>query len=394
VTERLYYVDSGVTSFDARVLACAEASGRYVVVLDRTAFYPASGGQPFDTGRLGTADVVEVQEDDERGVLHFVNAPVAEGAEVRGEIDGRRRLDHMQQHTGQHILSAAFDRLFGVRTASFHMGGETSTIDLAREVRAAEIAAAEDEANRVVWEDRPVAVRFATDEEARALPLRKESGRTGTLRLVEVQDFDLSACGGTHVPRTGVIGLIAVAGAERFKGGTRLTFVCGGRALRSHRVLRDIVGAAMKTLSASAAEVPAVVERLQTDLKDAAKSTRRLQEAFATYRAAELRGTAETVGRHLAVLRSEPDLDAASLKNLATAVVGGTAIVAALAGGGTPLPVVVARGPGADADAAGILKAVTGSLGGRGGGSRDVAQGGIPAAADQVLSEVRAALSR
>jgi alanyl-tRNA synthetase len=383
-----------MTSFDARVVACEEASGRYLVVLDRTAFYPVSGGQPFDTGKLGPADVVDVQEDDERGVVHFVSAPLNVGAEVRGDIDAGRRLDHMQQHTGQHILSAAFDRLFGVRTVSFHMGSETSTVDLAREVTAAEIAAAEDEANRVVWEDRPVTVRFATDEEARALPLRKESGRTGTLRLVEVQDFDLSACGGTHVPRTGVIGLIAVAGAERFKGGTRLAFVCGNRALRSHRVLRDIVGAAMKTLSAGAAEVPAFVERLQADLKDAGKTTRRLQETLATYRAAELRGTAETIGRHLAVLRSEPDLDAAGLKNLATALVGGTAVVAALVGSGTPAPLVIARGPEADVDAAAILKAVTGSLGGRGGGSRDVAQGGIPAAGEQVISEVRAALSR
>jgi alanyl-tRNA synthetase len=394
MTERLYYVDSGMTSFDARVLACEDASGRYLVVLDRTAFYPSSGGQPFDTGRLGHVDVVEVQEDDERGVVHVVSAPLVEGAEVRGDIDAGRRLDHMQQHTGQHILSAAFDRLFGVKTVSFHMGSESSTIDLAREVTTAEIAAAEDEANRVVWEDRPVTVRFATEEEARTLPLRKESGRTGTLRLVEVQDFDLSACGGTHVPRTGVIGLIAVSGAERFKGGTRLTFVCGNRALWSHRVLRDIVGAAMKTLSAGASEVPAFVERLQADMREAAKSTRRLQDALAAYRAAELRGTAETVGRHLAVLRSEPDLDAAGLKNLATSIVGGTALVAALAGAGTPAPLVIARGPEADVDAAAILKAVTGSLGGRGGGSRDVAQGGIPAAADLIISEVRTALSR
>jgi alanyl-tRNA synthetase len=392
--ERLYYLDSELTSFDAQVMSCEPLGDRWAVGLDRSAFYPTSGGQPFDTGRLGGVDVVDVQDDDERGVVHVVGSPLGVGENVRGEVDRARRLDHMQQHTGQHVLSAAFDRLFGVRTVSFHMGAETSTIDLAREVTAREIAAAEDEANRVVWDDRPVNVRFVNEEEARALPLRKESARTGTLRLVEIPEFDLSACGGTHVSRTGAIGVIAVSGAERFKGATRLIFVCGRRALLSHRTLRDAVGAAARTLSIAPLDVPAAVERLQIELKEAGKSMRKLEEAIAVYRGVELRRAAEPVGRHLAVLRNEPDFDAAGLKGLAVAIVAGSGVVAALVGGGTPAAVVIARGQEADVDASALIKGLTASLGGRGGGSRDIAQGGVPATAGQILEQVRIALSQ
>ena len=155
-------------------------------MLDRTAFYPESGGQPFDTGTLASARVLDVQDDDAGVIHHVVDAPLAPGAVVHGRIDWPRRLDHMQQHTGQHILSAAFDHRFGVRTTSFHLGAESSTIDLAREVTPAEIAEAEREANRIVWEARPVTVRFVTEEEAARLPLRKEPVKTGLLRLVDV----------------------------------------------------------------------------------------------------------------------------------------------------------------------------------------------------------------
>src|SRR4249920_109979 len=150
-------------------------------------------------------------------IAHVVAGSPGVGEVVVGEIDWARRFDHMQQHTGQHVLSAAFDRLCGVRTESFHMGQMSSTIDLAREVSESEIAKVEDDANRIVWEDRPVTIRFASAEEAAAMPLRKESARSGTLRLIDVQDYDLSACGGTHVERTGAIGIIAIGSVEKFK---------------------------------------------------------------------------------------------------------------------------------------------------------------------------------
>ena len=278
MTTRLYYTDSMLRSFDATVVSCDRRADRIEVVLDRTTFYPTSGGQPFDTGTLGPARVLDVVDREDGEIAHIVSEPLAIGQRVAGEVDWPRRFDHMQQHTGQHILSAAFDRVFGVRTVSFHLGSETSTIDLATEVTPTELAAAETAASRVVWDDRPVTVRFATADEALELPLRKESSRSGELRLVDVSAFDLSACGGTHVPRTGMIGVIAVSGWERFKGGTRVAFVCGGRALRSHGRLRDLMSGAARLASAAPEDLPSAIERLQAENKAASKAVHRLEE--------------------------------------------------------------------------------------------------------------------
>ena len=270
MTERLYYRDAYAREFDAAVVgvdAVSKRPGHFAAVLDRTAFYPTSGGQPFDTGILGTARVVDVVDADDGRIVHVVEGTIAAGP-VHGAIDWPRRFEHMQQHTGQHVLSAAFDRLVQVQTVSFHLGTSSSTIDLAREVSADEIARAEAEANRVVWENRPVTIRFANADEVAALPLRKESKREGVLRLVDVEDFDVSACGGTHVARTGAIGIIAVAAFEKFKGGTRLEFLSGGRALAGYHSLRDAVAASVRLLSVLPAELPAAIDRGQTDARD------------------------------------------------------------------------------------------------------------------------------
>jgi alanyl-tRNA synthetase len=389
MTARLYYREPQLRAFDATVVACDRREDRFAVALDSTAFYPTSGGQPFDTGRLGEATVLDVVEAEDGRVLHVVDRPLAAGARVHGEIDWTRRLDHMQQHTGQHVLSAAFDRVHGVRTVSFHLGADDSTIDLAREVTAGEIDRAEAEANRIVWENRPVTVRFVDEAEAARLPLRKEPVRSGELRLVEVADFDLSACGGTHVPATGVIGLIAVAGWERFKGGTRLTFVCGGRALRSHGRLRDVVTAATRLLSVSAADLAATIERLQAGERESARELRRLREDLARYQAAGYRDGAETIGGLRGVLSHEPGRDAASLKALATAVVSEPGLVAVLVGDGRPAPVVVARSADAPVDAVALIQALAGQFGGRGGGRPELAQGGVAADAAAIVAHAR-----
>ena len=197
MTDRLYYTDPYLTEFDAQVIGIESHDGRPAAILDRTAFYPTSGGQPFDTGVLGDATVVDVVDREDGVILHVLDRTISPGP-VHGRIDWARRFEHMQQHTGQHILSAAFDRLFRVRTESFHLGSQSSTIDLARAVSAQEIGAAEDEASRIVWEDRPIAIRFADAAEAAALPLRKESTRGGRLRLVDVTEFDISACGSSR----------------------------------------------------------------------------------------------------------------------------------------------------------------------------------------------------
>lgn len=392
MTRRLYYTDSLLRSFDATVVSSEAHGDHHVVVLDETAFYPSSGGQPFDTGRLGHARVIDVTDGDDGLVRHVVDGPLPVGARVHGEIDWPRRFDHMQQHTGQHILSAAFTGVVGVQTVSFHLGTEASTIDLAREVTPREIALVEEEANRVVWENHPVTVRFASEADASRLPLRKESARTGELRLVEVAGCDLSACGGTHVTGTGAVGLIAVTGWERFKGATRVSFACGGRALRSHGALRDIVTAVTRALSLGAAEIPGAIERWQGEVKDLQRTVRRLEEELAAFRAAGLREGAETIGRYRGVLLARPGSDAAALKTLAAALVSEPGLVVVLTGDGHPVPVVVARSADVDLDAGAWMKRATSVLGGRGGGRPELAQGGLTASSADVLVFARQAL--
>src|SRR5262245_23658630 len=287
MTERLYYLDPYLREFDARVVERTTHEGKSALILDRTAFYPTSGGQPYDVGTLSNVKVTDVVDTEDGRVLHVVDR-LPDGEAVKGVIDWARRFDHMQQHTGQHVLSAAFDRLLGARTESFHLGADYSTIDLARDLGAADVARAEAEANRVVWEDRPVAIRFASAEEAATYGLRKESKRGGTLRLIDVQDFDLSACGGTHVARTGAIGVIAVSATERFKGGLRVTFLCGGRALTGFRALRDTVAASVRALSVLPAELPVAIERLQGEQKELRYQIKNLRDQLAIYQADQL----------------------------------------------------------------------------------------------------------
>jgi alanyl-tRNA synthetase len=377
MTERLYYLEPYRTSFSASVVSCEAANGRTEVVLDRTAFYPTSGGQPFDVGTLGRARVIEVLDRDDGHVLHIVDQSVESGSSVEGVIDWVRRFDHMQQHTGQHVLSAAFDRLAGVRTESFHLGTESATIDLAREVTRAELTAAEDESNRIVWEDRPVAIRFVTPEEAAALPLRKEPVKPGKLRLIDIQEFDLSACGGTHVERTGAIGIIAIAGAEKFRGGSRVEFLCGRRALRRFRQWRDGFAATQRHLSVAPEELAGAIERMQAEAKSQQRASRQLQEQLARHEAADLLTTGERSGQLLVVSKVMAGWDAAGLKALAAAAsqLDSHAAVA-LFTDATPALVVVARGVDAQVDAAATLKSLVSKFGGKGGGKPELAQGG------------------
>ncbi|HUF48819.1 MAG TPA: DHHA1 domain-containing protein [Vicinamibacterales bacterium] len=391
MTDRLYYTEPERRAFRAVVTGCATAPPHFHVTLDATAFYPTSGGQPFDTGQLGEARVVDVIDRDDDVIVHVVDRPIAMGTAVEGTIDWPRRFDHMQQHTGQHILSAAFDRLPGAHTTSFHLGADGATIDLAREVQPAEIARAEAEANRIVWDNRPVTIRFAEAAEAARLPLRKEPARAGRLRLIDVTDFDLSACGGTHVPATGVVGIIAVTGWERFKGGSRIGFVCGGRALAAHGRLRDVVAALARRLSAGAADLDATVARLQDERRERLRQVHRLQDDLAVHRGRALAASAQAVGGLQVVLRHEPGLDGGSLKTLAAAIVSHPGLVAVLVGDGgdgEPAPVVIARSADGSVDASVLLRGLVADLGGRGGGRPELAQGGIQSAAGEILARL------
>src|SRR5467141_398048 len=232
-TERLYYHDSRLLEFDATVIGVSERDdGQIAVILDRTAFYPTGGGQPTDTGTLAEARVVDCIDVESDGVLHMIQGSVPEiGDRVHGKIDWLRRLDHLQQHTGQHILSAAFIQLFDAPTLSFRVLEHECEIDVALE----RIEQAVDLANQIMWESRPISIRQVTSAEAATLPLRKEPAREGELRVIEIEDFDLTPCGGTHARSTGEVGVIAVRSWERAKGLTRMQFMAGVRVVADYR---------------------------------------------------------------------------------------------------------------------------------------------------------------
>ncbi len=389
MTVRLYYTDPYLREFDATVVETTTHDGKPAVVLDRTAFYPTSGGQPFDVGTLSDARVIDVVDDDEGRVLHVVDR-LPGAAAVHGAIDWTRRFDHMQQHTGQHVLSAAFDRLLGARTESFHLGADYSTIDLARELSPADVARAETDANRVIWDDRLVAIRFAAADEAASLGLRKESKREGTLRLIDVEGFDLSACGGTHVARTGAIGVIAVSATERFRGGVRVTFLCGGRALDGFRALRDAVAGSVRALSVLPAELPAAIERLQGEGRDQRRQVKDLQVRLAAHEADALAGTAVEAGAVRLVAAALPGWDAAALKTIAARIAERAGHAVVLIGDPPVSPIVVARAADVALDAGAVLRQLVQRHGGKGGGRPELAQGGgLTSPAADVLQSAR-----
>ena len=389
MTQRLYYTEPYRTTFDATVVNVEIVDGRGFVTLDQTAFYPTSGGQPNDTGTLGGAAVTDVLDRDDGTIAHVIGGRLKTGEVVSGEIDWARRFDHMQQHTGQHVLSAAFDRLFGVRTESFHMGQQSATIDLAREVTASEIVKAEDDANRVVWEDRPVSIRFATAAEAAALGMRKESVRTGTLRLIDVQNYDLSACGGTHVERTGAIGVIAIGGWEKLRGGSRVEFLCGNRAVQRFRLWRDSLSAMQKHLSVAPVEMAAAIERMQDESKALQRTIRGFQEKLATHEASALLAQGQVI------VEAIDGWDAQGIKSIAVAATSANPkAVVALFTASTPAQVVIARGADAQVDAGALLKQLAAKFGGKGGGKPDLAQGGgLNAGSADLISAARALIT-
>jgi alanyl-tRNA synthetase len=388
MTDRIYYTDPYCRSFQAIVTRSFEHAGRPAVTLDRTAFYPTSGGQPFDNGQLGGADVIDVIDDE--AIIHVLSSPFSIGETVGGAVNWARRFDHMQQHTGQHLLSAALDRVFENPTVSFHMGTEDSTIDLAREMSPADVERALDVANEVVWEDRPISIRFVTSEEAMSLPLRKDPARGGMLRLIEISEFDLSACGGTHVSRTGAVGTIAVLGTERHRGGMRLTFVCGRRAVHALRGYRDAVAGSVRVLSVLPGELPSAIERIQVESKSLEKQLRDLRIELAGHEGRRLAAAAPLVGDVRVVVETVTGFDAAGLKALATAAAAAAPVCAALVSTGSPPAVVVARSPGVPVEAQMVLRQLTERFGGRGGGKADLAQGGgFNASAGEIAATAR-----
>ena len=384
MTERLYYHDSFLYDFDARVVEALDRNGRAAIVLDRTAFYPTSGGQVHDTGLLlaegKQLDVTEVADEEDDRILHFASAPLASGTPVRGRVDAARRRDHVQQHSGQHVLSAAFIQLFNMPTVSFHMGEESCTIDLeSTGLSAAQAQKAELLANQVIAEDRPVAIRFVPLEEARTLGLRKlPPKQTGDLRLIDIADFDLTACGGTHVRATGQIGSIFLRKIEKVKQGMRVEFVCGLRAVSTARRDYTALTDAAALYSSHIYDVAEQIRKGQAESKSAGKAQHKLLEELAELYADRL--LAQASGSPPIITRVFIERDAVFIKLLAQKLTAGkNGVVALLASGAGQPTLVFAQSAGQPSNMGQLMKDAMARLGGRGGGTAEMAQGGLPA---------------
>jgi alanyl-tRNA synthetase len=382
MTERLYYTDSYLREFHARVLDRTPDGA--TLYLDRTAFYPTSGGQPHDTGSIAGRAVVDVIDDGER-IAHRMASPV-DAAEVDCRIDWTRRLDHMQQHTGQHLLSAVFIEQFGIETISFHLGQEISTIDLETPaVEMAKVVAAERRSNEAVAENRPVLVTY--EDAVAAGDLRKPSDRAGTLRVVSIDGLDRIACGGTHVRLTGEIGPILIRRLEKIRNCVRVEFLCGGRAVRRARADYDALSRIAQAFSTSVDETPQVAAAQLDAAREGDRIRRKLESDLARYQGRELyEGAAPGENGLRRVSRRLPKGTMEELRALAQSF---TAQPKAVFVGAVEQPASVMLATSADSgiEAGKILQPLVTQAGGRGGGSPRMAQGSVPSteALDQVV---------
>lgn len=391
MTERLYYRDATLTVFSARLIALVDEGRK--AYLDRSAFYPTSGGQPHDVGTLAGARVVDVVDEGDR-VAHVLGEPlgaVDSGTEVRGVIDWDRRFDHMQQHTGQHLLSAVFDDLLQLRTVSVHFGAETSTLDLANAAGAAAvlepevIAKIEARANEVISEAKPVAIVF--EDATASSGLRKQSDREGMLRIVTIEGIDKSACGGTHVSTTAAIGPLLLRRQEKVKQGLRIEFVCGRRAIARARRDLEALTAIARLYSASIDDAITLVAAQAEEMRALQSEHKRLGDSIAKYRAIELHAAAmpDTEGVRVVMERVEGGVDGSRSLALAFATLERAMLVVA---SHAPPSVLVATSADSGIDAGKVLRPLLERVGGRGGGSARLAQGSAPSAeaVDQLVA--------
>jgi alanyl-tRNA synthetase len=402
MTERLYYTDSYCTHFSACVSEQLTWDGRPAVVLDRTAFYPASGGQPSDRGTLGGVAVLDVVVREEDGaIVHVLSADSsgfskAEGFQVEGEVDWPRRFDHMQQHTGQHILSAAFEQVLGADTVGFHLGSEVSTVDIQKaRIGPAAVAEVEGLANEVIWEDRPVAARLVGPDELSTVFLRRPPTVEGPVRIVEIggpsaefrhaqpgssgRSFDVNPCGGTHVACTGEIGLVKIVRLEYRGDETRVEFLCGGRALRDYQAKNAMVNQLAGMLTVGYWELDRAVERLQGETKQLRQDLRRARKHLLKAEAAELAETAALRGPYRVAWRVLELREPGELRALAQEVAQRFGVIALLASVDERTHLCFARAEGIDVDVAALLREACERLGGKGGGQPGLAQGSAPA---------------
>ncbi len=386
MTDRLYYHDSFLYDFDAEVRDVIETP-RPALILDRTAFYPTSGGQIFDTGKVTAGstelNVTEVADTEDGKVIHYVEAvkDLKPGTRIRGQIDATRRRDHMQQHSGQHVLSSAFIRLFGIPTVSFHMADDYCSIDLdSPTLKKEQIESAERLANEIILENREVGVRFVTRDEAEKLGLRKlPPSERDELRLIDIDDFDLCACGGTHVARTGQIASIQLRKTEKVRQGWRVEFVAGQRAVATARCDYTTLTETAGLFSAHIYDVPQQARKALDEIRSLRKQLEQSQEELAAAQAAVMLAETPEVNERRVVVRTFADRDLNFVKLLAQKLTRSSTHAVALLATTSPQPALVfAQSAGQAFDMGALMKETMTKLGGRGGGSKDMAQGGVP----------------
>ena len=375
MTERLYLNDSYLTTIHAIVVACEENDGRYVAELNRTVFYPTGGGQPHDTGSLGGGAVTDVFERSER-VLHVVSMPFKPGERVECRVDWGRRFDHMQQHSGEHILSFAAKELFGTANVGFHMADRYCTIDLDMPLQREQIEEVEARANSLVCENLPVCLKYVEAEELETLALRKRAnGLEGTVRIVYMPDGDSCTCCGTHVARTGEIGMIAVTAAEPHKGGVRLGFACGLRALIYLQKVRGVLDDVARAYSCRAEDVPNSVQALQRELSGVKRESKALQTRLVRAVSRELAEAARSVNGRRLIVRLV-DLPASQLRGLASALCEpGSTLALLLTRGEEAAQYVLCCSNGLGLDMGELAQPVNLALRAQGGGRGCLAQG-------------------
>lgn len=374
-TEKLYYTDPFLTTFTAKVLSCEAGKGGYLVTLDRTAFYPEGGGQPADHGTLGGIAVTDVHEKD-GVVIHTVEKAVEIGENVTGSIDWARRFDHMQQHSGEHILSGILCHNYHCDNVGFHLGADTVTIDYNTDISWEEALAAEYQANQVIWADAPVEITYPSPAELEQLDYRSKKALTGKVRIVTFPEADCCACCGTHVLRAGQVGIIKVLSCQKFRSGVRMEILCGERAWRYLSGTYDQAHAVGQHLSVKPLEAAAAVERLTEELTAAKARMAELETELFSHKAHAYCGKGD-------VVLVEPPLRPDGVRRLADAVAkecGGLAAVFAGEDGRYNYALVRADG----ADIAPLVKSMNAALTGRGGGRSGFAQGSVQTDADTI----------
>lgn len=383
-SKRLYYQNAYTTRFEAKIVDRVRDEEQTAVILDETFFYPTSGGQPFDIGTINNIPVhnVTIREKDE-AVLHWLDTKELWQDEIVGQINWPRRFDHMQQHTGQHILSQSFIQIAQAETVGFHLSDNTLTIDLhTTQISPTQVEEAEYLANQIIWQNRPIHIRFVTLEQAQQLALRKlPPVRQGKLRLIEIDKFDLTACGGTHVRHTGEVGIIKIVKLERQNNQLRVEFVCGQRALHDYRLKNSIINQLSAELTTGIGDVVESVLRAKEELKESRRQLKKQQEQLLYFKAAELLKTGKMVGNTAVISHvfTSSESDPGQLRILANHLTQNDQVVALLGLAGEKSQLLFCRSQSAPGEMNQLIKPALQILGSAaGGGTAVMAQGGGP----------------